>query len=62
MKILENFSENFPQNLKIVNIRNLAETGKCFGKFNKTERGGKFRRILKKLFKQYLKHFNRNFV
>ncbi len=32
--MLENFSENW----KIVNIKNLAETGKCFGKFNKTRK------------------------
>ncbi len=32
-------------------IKNLAKTGNCFGKFNKTGRGGKFRKNLKKLFK-----------
>ncbi len=45
--MLKNFSENFPENWKIVDVKNLADTGKCFWKFNKMRRKGNFEEILK---------------
>ncbi len=52
-KMSETYSENFRENCKNVNIKNLAKTGKYFGKFYKTGsgEGEKFRRNVIKLFK-----------
>ncbi len=50
--MLENFSENFRENWKNVNTKNLTKTGKRFGKFNKGRRGN---------FEEILKNFLNNF-